>query len=170
MSTSNSGTRGSTTLAVVIVLGALVGCAPTTTEPASTTSAAPTASAVEASTAPEPEPDDPSTWIISDTGVGPIKIGGNLADTLTGLPDGWTNDLENCAWTAWWNPEGQSYGVFFVREPESETEPISEISVFTAAEPVSAPSPLTAEFQEGIEVASAVVVTTREEPSYEVCG
>ncbi len=162
-----------------------------------------------------PAADDPSTWLISELGVGPVEIGGDFASTLAGLPDTWTNDQENCAWTAWLNVPEAGYGVAFVRGPESETAPISEISVYDSGEgkptdgapataeglglgaskdeilaeypgaeegtaqigggtwlelPSDGPAHVFFEFREGETTASDVVVTTRSEPSYEVCG
>jgi hypothetical protein len=152
--------------------------------------------------------------VISDAGIGPIDIGGDFAMTLGTLPDSWTNDVENCSWSAWWNAEDSSFDMFFVRGTESETAPISEISVSTAAEvPLDVPAPVTEEglgigataeevlaaypdaiegagqiagtwvklpgkaaghvffqYREGAAGAWAVTVTTRDEPSYEVCG
>lgn len=129
---------------VVLFIGAvaLAGCAPSapagkpSTDPIST----PAPSAVET------DPSDPTAWVISESGVGPIAIGGDFAATFGGLPDVWTNDTASCDWTAWWNAEDQSYGMFFARGTESDTAPISEVSVYTAtASPIAVPSPVTAE-------------------------
>ncbi|MBO0979588.1 hypothetical protein [Microbacterium sp. SD291] len=211
--------KHSSILAVsTVALVGLVGCAPTSTGemPTSTPTQEPSAEpSTEPSTPAEPDPADPSTWIISDAGVGPIEIGGDLAATLGELPDTWRNDTENCAWTAWWSDADAGYGIFFVRGTESETSPIGEISVHREAEgTVEGVGPVTAdglglgatneevleqhpdaqegtaqigggtwimldgdaeahvffEFREGESAASDVTVTTRSEPSYEVCG
>lgn len=214
--------RKKITVAIVmgmVLVGAVAGCA---SEPSSAPaegsmpSAAPDPSpSASPSAAPTVDPADPTTWIISENGVGPIDIGGDLAATLAELPDAWTNDTESCAWTAWWNAPDSSYGLYFVRGTESDAAPIGEISVYTAVEaPTAVPSPVTAEglglgatkadvlamypdaqegtaqigggtwvmlsgngdahvffeFREGADVASDVVVTTRDQPSYEVCG
>lgn len=203
-----------------ILVAALAGCTPAADDgpPTSTPSPSTTPSATpDGSPSPAPEPDlaDPSTWIISEEGVGPIDIGGDFSATLDTLPESWENDAENCSWTAWWNADDASHGVFFVRGTESETAPIGEVTVYTAAEePMAVDGPVTAEglgvgatkdevlaaypdaeegaaqigggswlmlpgdgdahvffeFREGSDTASDVTVTTRSEPSYEVCG
>ncbi|GAT72817.1 3-phosphoshikimate 1-carboxyvinyltransferase [Microbacterium sp. HM58-2] len=211
---------GSAIIATGFLVAALAGCAPASTggAPSSSPTPAPSPSATpteKPTTAPEPDPADTSTWIISPEGVGPIEIGGDLAATLDGLPDIWEHDTANCSWTAWWNADDASHGIFFVRGTESDTAPISEITVYTTAEiPMVADAPVTAEglglgatkeevlaaypgaqegtaqigggtwimlpgddeahvffeFREGVVTASDVTVTTRSEPSYEVCG
>lgn len=209
--------RSAIALIAGLVLTASTACSPQAVDSPSTPSASATdtpTSGPEPTTEPTADPADPATWIISDTGVGPIEIGGRLAETLAELPATWRND-ENCSWTAWWNAEDASYGVFFVRGIESEDAPIAEISVYTSSEsPAAVPSPVTAEglgigatkdevlaaypgavegpaavgsgtwlrlpgeseahvffeYREGIAGASDVVVTTRDQPAYEVCG
>ncbi|MFS0893448.1 hypothetical protein [Microbacterium sp. 179-I 3D3 NHS] len=209
------------TISLIPVAAAMVllaGCAaagephpsPTRTTAAETSASRPPSP----SEAAEIDPDDPGTWVITDAGVGPIELGGDLAATLAELPDTWRND-EACSWTAWWEGEETGTGLFFLRGTESETAPISEISVYTAATGSTADGlPRTAdglgigatseelfaaypdaeqvtaeigsstwirlpgdadgrvffEFREGETTASSVVVTTHEQPSYEVCG
>ncbi|GAA5203869.1 hypothetical protein [Microbacterium jejuense] len=102
---------------------ALTACA-TPGDPASTSSRTPSASAEQTST-PSPAPtidsDDPSTWIITDDGMGPITLGDPFPDALALMPEGTTNDVDNCAWTAWWNAPDQSYQVFTARAPTART-------------------------------------------------
>lgn len=210
--------RSSAIVVTGILVATLTGCAPASTEggPTSSPSSAPSPSAtpsVEPSI--EPDPADPSTWIISGEGVGPIDIGGDLAATLAALPQEWTNDAENCAWTAWLKDESVDYGVYFVRGTESDSAPIGEISVYeqmqgqgatgapTTAEglglgatkdeilaaypdaqqgtpqigdgiwimvPGDAEAHVFFEFREDSDTAWDITVTTRSEPSYEVCG
>lgn len=142
----NTRRSGAALLITGLVLATAAGCASGAGETGPDSSATPTEKqtlAPTASSSPSADPQDPTTWIISDAGVGPIEIGAQLDETLTQLPDTWTND-ENCSWTAWWNSEDSSYGVFFVRGTESDDAPLREISVYTAAEePVAVPSPVT---------------------------
>ncbi|MDQ0647940.1 hypothetical protein QFZ53_002136 [Microbacterium natoriense] len=142
----NTRQRSAIVLITGLVLATGTACAPGAGEAepgSSATSTATQTSSPEPTSSPSADPEDPTTWIISEEGVGPIEIGGRLAETLAELPPTWTND-ENCSWTAWWNADDSSYGVFFVRGTESEDAPVREISVYTAAEtPVAVPSPVT---------------------------
>lgn len=211
-----SRTRASAVTAMAAGILLIAGCAaapeatsstpPTTTAPSESPIATPSAE-------PQPDVQDPVTWIISEAGIGPIQIGGDFVATLDELPDTWTNDQENCSWSAWWNAPDGEYNLFFVRGTETETAPISEISVSTSAEGIAPTGPVTAEglglgataeevlaaypdaeegtaqvdgtwiklagsteghvffqYREGVSGAWAVAVTTRDEPSYEVCG
>ena len=199
-------------IAAAAVLGILAGCAPSTVEvPPGGPTASPTPTPTEP---PEADPADPATWVISEAGIGPAELGGDFAALLGTLPHTWTND-DVCSWTAWWTAADSSYGVYFVRGTESDTAPVGEVSVYSAAEDLgSVQGPRTAEglgvgastaevltaypnaeqgsdeigsgtwmrvpgdadghvffqFREGEDTASSVTVTTRDAPSYEVCG
>lgn len=137
------------TVAILIAAGMLVGCTPTTSRP--TPSADPTDTTTQEpsptpTSSPTVDPADPATWTITDEGVGPIEIGGDLATTLGALADDWTNDTENCAWTAWWSSADGAYGISMVRGTESDSAPIREVSVYTASEaPVAVDGPRTAD-------------------------
>lgn len=201
-------------VAAAAVLGILTGCAPSTAEEPS---AGPTASTEPTPTptaTPAADPADPATWVISEAGIGPAELGGDFAAVLGLLPDTWKND-DVCSWTAWWTAADSSYGAYFVRGTESDTAPVSEVSVYSAAEDLgSVQGPRTAEglgvgastaevlteypdaeqgsdeigsgtwmrlpgdadghvffqFRDGEDQASNVTVTSRDAPSYEVCG
>ncbi|WP_194422228.1 hypothetical protein [Microbacterium abyssi] len=127
---------------VVAALGALMlaGCATASPAPeASTPAPEPSATSADPDPSPTSEPpvdlEDPSTWVVTETGIGPIETGGDFAATLAELPDTWMND-ENCSWAAWWNAEDESYNMNFVRGTESEEEPIVLASA-SAADPVT---------------------------------
>ncbi|WP_426621691.1 hypothetical protein [Microbacterium sp. As-52] len=134
-----------------LAVTSLVGCTGTSA-PASTPSGGSTPSGTT-STPPTPtptaeprieDPADPGTWIIHEAGVGPIDVGGDFTSTLAGLTGSWTNDTANCSWSAWWMAADSAYGISFVRGTESETAPIREISVYSAAEtPAVVPGPVT---------------------------
>ncbi|MFK0241240.1 hypothetical protein ACIQTX_10275 [Microbacterium sp. NPDC090281] len=133
----------------LFAIGSLVGCAGPSS-PTSTPSSGLSPSATPTSTpTPEPEarvedPADPGTWIIDGAGVGPIDVGGDFASTLGGLTGAWNNDTVNCSWSAWWTAADSSYSISFVRGTESDTAPIREISVYSAAEvPAAVAGPLT---------------------------
>lgn len=146
----NTRLRGITALLTGLVLISATACAQTSPGATSTPSDPASSSSVpstspEPSTSPTADPADPTTWIITTDGIGPIEIGAQLPSTLAMLPSDWTND-DNCSWTAWWNAPDAGYGVMFVRGTQSPTDPIMEMSVYTAVEtPMAVPSPVTAE-------------------------
>ncbi|MFB7250399.1 hypothetical protein [Microbacterium sp. NPDC056234] len=209
--------RGAIALLTATLL--LAGCATPVSGPEQTpTGSAPAAQSTPSATASrsagEPDPDDPSTWIVSADGMGPVLIGGEFDAALAELPTSWTSDGAACSWAAFWNAPDNSFSMHFVRGAEDQSEPISEISASTMADSVTgAVGPETAEgigvgatrdeildaypeaeegtatvdgewirvasesdgqiffqFLTGAERAWAVTVTTRDEPSYEVCG
>jgi hypothetical protein len=135
--------RRSTGPVILAALGVLLlaGCATTAPDSEATTGPAPSPTASEPAPAPsgsEPpaDPNDPSTWLVTERGIGPIETGGDFEATLVELPDSWNND-ENCSWAAWWNAEDDSYTMTFVRGTESEDAPIVLASA-SAADPVTA--------------------------------
>jgi len=130
-------------IALTMVVGALVlsGCATAAPGPESTASdPAPMPTSEQPSPSPTSEagvdPADPSSWIVSGDGIGPVQLGEDFDATLAELPDSWMND-DNCSWMAWWNSEDQSYLVNFLREAESDDASIVLASA-SAADPVEA--------------------------------
>lgn len=116
----------------------LVGCATASPAPEATTTEpapSPTSSAPSPTSQPPADLEDPSTWAVTETGIGPIETGGDFDATLSELPESWMND-DNCSWTAWWNAEDQSYSMNFVRGTESDDAPIMLASA-SAADPVT---------------------------------
>lgn len=146
----NTRLRGAILLATGVVLAAAAGCAQSPADSTASSTTPPSSSSqpsvsAQPSGPPQVDPADPTTWTISAEGIGPIEIGAQLPSTLAMLPSDWAND-DNCSWTAWWNAPDASYGVMFVRGTQSDTDPIREISVYTAVEtPMAVPSPVTAE-------------------------
>ncbi|GGD80727.1 hypothetical protein [Microbacterium murale] len=124
------------TIATVSVMP-LAGCATAQPAPEPTTAetSAPSPDPTPTQETDEPDPEDPSTWLVSDEGIGPIETGGDFEATLSALPTSWMND-ENCSWTAWWNAQDQSYNVNFARGTTTETDPIMVVSA-SAADPVT---------------------------------
>lgn len=134
--------RSRALVAIVLALGLVSGCtpAPQTHEPSADPSAShapsPSSTPDKDPSTPAVDPADPSTWLISEGGVGPIRIGEDFDETLDALPETWENDTANCGWTAWWNAEDGSYGMYFVRGTQPDDQTIREIAVYrTADEP-----------------------------------
>lgn len=132
--------RRRTAFMMAAAFGALMlaGCATASPAPEATTTEpvpSPTSSAPSPTSEPPVDLEDPSTWTVTETGIGPIETGGDFTATLSELPESWTND-DNCSWTAWWNAEDQSYSMNFVRGTESDDAPIVLASA-SAADPVT---------------------------------
>lgn len=206
-------------ITVLITMLLLAGCASPVNGPAQTPTASepapqPTSSESASPDAGEPDPDDPSAWIISAEGIGPVLIGGDFDATLAELPDAWTSDGAACPWAAFWNAPDTTFSMHFVRGSEDQSEPVSEISASTMADsvarhvgpetpegvgigatrdeilaaypdaeegtamvdgewirvPSESAGQIFFQFLTGADRAWAVTVTTRDEPSYEVCG
>lgn len=132
-------TRSAPVAAAALGVLLLSGCMTAAPEPTTPAPAPPPPDETTAEPSPDPDPPldlaDPSTWVVSEAGIGPIEPGGDFAATLSELPDSWNND-ENCSWTAWWNAEDQTYNMNFVRGTESDDAPIVLASA-SAADPVT---------------------------------
>lgn len=118
---------------------ALTGCAgagdPEPSEPQWTPfpSATPTTTPSNGPVEPGPGPSRPGTWAISDTGIGPIDIGGDFEETLGELTE-WESP-DQCEWTAAWSGEDE-YMIYFAH-PDGGG-PIDVISVTAIPDAVPA--------------------------------
>jgi hypothetical protein len=87
-------------LAALVVCAALTGCAGSAPEPESTPAGESTPSAIEAPGSGEPteaapeDPADPSTWIVSGAGIGPVELGGAVAEYSVVGP--YTEEASTC--------------------------------------------------------------------------
>lgn len=93
-------------------------------------------SAEPTATGPTTDAEDPATWVIGTSGIGPVEIGGDFAETLESLPDSWNNDPGTCAWAAFWNAADGAYGMHFVQGTEGADEPIRAVSTSRAADDI----------------------------------
>ncbi|MFB7893369.1 hypothetical protein ACFC1I_14300 [Microbacterium sp. NPDC056044] len=153
-----------TASAALLVLTAVVlaGCAspagPQTSTPPTRPDASATAAAAEpsatAGATPTIDPEDPSTWLITDSGIGPIELGMPFSAALELMPPGTTNDPERCAWLAWWTAEDQDYNVYTAGSSDAaDAGPVGLVATEAWANAVAGPGPRTAD---GIGVGSTV--------------
>ena len=145
--------------ASVLVIG-LSACATQTAEPAATTPApspeapAPTTEDTPAPTAAPIDSEDPSTWVVTDAGMGPVTLGAPLPAAIAVMPEGTRNDAESCAWTAWWNAPDGRYQVYAARESDAgEVGPVTTIESSMLPESTGVVGPST---PEGIGVGSTL--------------
>ena len=76
---------------------------PQPTSTASSSALAPTLTATPTPTSSLVEdPADPSTWIVTEEGIGPIKLNAPFSDAVDQLPTGVERDLEVCRHSVWW--------------------------------------------------------------------
>lgn len=125
--------RGQRTVALLgaaVVALSLSGCmAGASDVPGS--SAPPTSVGSEPPATPKPAPtidaDDPSTWVITSSGIGPLQLGSDFSETVDALPDAWTHDPAQCSWVAWVNDDDTT--IWFAQDSDSAESPISTASV-----------------------------------------
>jgi hypothetical protein len=111
--------------ALILMVIVLSGCAAeptatgaspaTSTEPTPTPTSTPTPTLTPTST-PSPvasaDPSDPSTWVVTDAGMGPLVLGMPFAQAtraVPGLQDACTHAYyrsDNTLWIAWWQHDG----------------------------------------------------------------
>lgn len=86
-----------------------------------------------ATIAPTPsiDPQDPSTWIVTQAGIGPIELNVPFDAASYTMPAGARNDTENCAWTSFWSPPDASYQFVVGRDSAGATD--SPVTVVDAA-------------------------------------
>lgn len=121
----------------------MTGCA--TAQPPATQSSPPqpaaTSSTSPSSSSPEPMADaaDPSTWTVSDTGVGPIALGADFDEALAAVPD-WAV-TEGCDWTASWNAPEKAVTGYFAEDSEARdgVTTIDVAALTDTVEPSDAP-------------------------------
>ncbi|MGU3645392.1 hypothetical protein ACLBXX_10525 [Microbacterium sp. C23T] len=140
----------------------LAGCSSPAAPGASTPSKSPDASATTAAAEPSAtagatptiDSEDPSTWLITDSGIGPIELGMPFSGALELMPPGTTNDPERCAWLAWWTSQDQDYNVYTAGSSDAaDAGPVGLIATEGWAGAAAAPGPRTAD---GVGVGSTV--------------
>jgi len=76
---------------------------PQPTSTASSSALAPTLTATPTPTpSPVEDPADPSTWIVTEEGIGPIKLNAPFSDAVAQLPTGVERVPEICRHSVWW--------------------------------------------------------------------
>lgn len=78
-----------------------------------------------------PDPDDLSTWVITESGIGPVELGADFDETTAMLPT-WTVD-ENCSWAAYWNAPDQSLSAYYAQDSE-EPSGVTTIDLAASAD------------------------------------
>ena len=140
---------GATASVLVVTLAA---CASGPSEPA----AVPTPTQISETPSPQPtpvetaspaiDPQDPSTWLVTDAGIGPVELGAPLPGAIALMPEGTRHDTENCGWTAWWSAPDGSYQFVAARGSDAGEEgPVDTIAAMVLPELTGISGPVTAE-------------------------
>lgn len=121
----------------------------TTTAPAPTSSM-PAPSATPTSTpspsAPDIDTQDPSTWLVTQAGIGPLEWGGPFDAALALMPADSVNDTENCVWTSFWSPADASYQFVIARASDDAPDgPVVTIAAISSPGTTQVTGPRTAE-------------------------
>lgn len=149
-------TRNILLLGAVVITAALGGCATSpspagtaaTTDPPVTSSASPSPS-ISASDEPALDLDDPASWTVSETAVGPVQLGAPFSQAREKLPT-WTVD-EVCSWTAFWSAPDHSLTAFFAHDSMQQDGAVNTIDVAALVPTEPSAGPRT---QEGIGLGS----------------
>jgi len=97
---------------------------------------------------------DPSTWVVTAAGIGPVELGMTLPEAIGLMPEGTTNDTDRCAWAAWWSAPDGGYQVVTARPGDAaEDGPVDLVASMTLPESTGVTGPLT---PEGIGVGSTL--------------
>lgn len=103
---SSRRTAPAPTVAALLLLAVLTGCAGTAQGSADSTRtpAAATAPSVTATPTPAADAADPSTWLVDSSGIGPMLLDAELAASTSGLTEYTADDPAQCG-----NPERRVY-------------------------------------------------------------
>lgn len=126
--------------------------ATTTATPPPTQSPTPTPTPTQS--APDIDPQDPSTWVVTQAGIGPLELGAPFDGALQSMPRDAQSDAENCAWTSFWSPQDASYQFVIGRDSAGAANaPVIVIDASSSPGTILVASPRT---QEGIGIGSSL--------------
>jgi hypothetical protein len=144
-----------TILASVVLLGA---CAAPAEPAGAAASPAPPAAVATPTPTPTPsptparDPADPSTWIISETGMGPLVLDQPFSQAVAQLPSPVERDLERCTNQVWWRDADDS-ALVILHNGSNDAAPLHLVMWADWVEPYDVGGPRTAK---GIGVGSTV--------------
>ncbi|MGO1235242.1 MAG: hypothetical protein ACTHY8_06785 [Microbacterium gubbeenense] len=136
---TNVGARRIAAAAVALVMGitAFAGCsrtAPTVPEESSPSASVGT-SPFTTSPTPTPEeidpddPADPDSWVITDSGIGPVNVGDDFPDVLDEIKPSGIGTLDTCDGVAYGVAEDNAYDVIVIKDRFKGTDDVVEVSV-----------------------------------------
>lgn len=148
-------TRVTPLIALATAALLFAGCAPASPSSTSSTTPSPTAS-VPAPETPSPsptpttppeDPDDPTTWLITQDGIGPVRLGEPFDEARALLPAGAEHDPEACFWTAWWDSPETGNQIYLVGATTAESDDVGPVDLVASAayQATSQIGPVTAE-------------------------
>ena len=138
--------------AVMLGVGVLAGCTtqvPHLAEPTGTPPTAMTPSeTITPSETPVPQqtndPADPDSWLVTDTGIGPIEVGGDYASTLKRIRATGIGSVD-CEGVAYGFAEDNAYDILVIEDREGDSGDIAEVSIGWNSDTMGV-GPRTAEF------------------------